>query len=122
MSTVQTTVRGISSTPTIDYHIDRYFNKLKRVYRKINTCRIVINLAKNNTHKDKLYSVCIDITLPGKELVSKKHGPNLFVAIRNGFLALEQLLEKHHKKKWVFSKNYWNYLHDYQGDPMAHAS
>lgn len=121
MSTVQTTVRGISSTPAIDYHIDRHFNKLKRAYRKINTCRVVIDLAKNNTHKDKLYSVCIDITLPGKELVSKKQDSNLFIAIRNGFLALEQLLEKHHKKKLSFSKSYCNYLRDYKTDPMVQA-
>lgn len=121
MSTVQTTVRGISSTAAIDHHIDKHFNKLKRAYGKINACRVVIDLAKNNTHKDKLYSVCLDITLPGNELVSKKQDPNLFIAIRNSFLALEQLLEKHHKKKWSFSKSYCNYLLDYQSDPMAHA-
>lgn len=28
MSTVQTTVRGISSTPAINYHVDRHFNIL----------------------------------------------------------------------------------------------
>lgn len=109
MSTVQTTIRGISSTPAINYHIDRHFNKLKRAYGKINKCKVVVDLAKNNTHKDKLYSVCIDITIPGKELVSKKQDPNLFVAIRNGFLALEQLLEKHCKKKMIFNKDYFNY-------------
>ncbi|CEG58485.1 HPF/RaiA family ribosome-associated protein [Legionella fallonii] len=122
MSTVQTTIRGISSTLTINYHIDRHFNKLKRSYGKINKCRVVIDLAKNNTHKDKLYSVCITITIPGKELVSKKQDPNLFIAVRNGFLALEQLLEKHHKKKLLFNKNYSNYLRDYKNDSIVRVS
>lgn len=121
MSTVQTTIRGISSTPAINYHIDRHFNKLIRAYSKINKCKVVVDLAKNNTHKDKLYSVCIDIIIPGKELVSKKQDSNLFIAIRNGFSALEQLLEKHHKKKGGFSKNHANYLRHYKSDTMAEA-
>lgn len=119
MSTVQTTMRGISSTPAINYHIDRHFNKLKKTYRKINKCRVNIDLAKNKTYKDKLYSVCIDITTPGKELVSKKQDPNLFIAIRNGFLALEQLLEKHHKKRLLFNKSYSNDLYNYKNDSRA---
>ena len=122
MSTVQTTIRGISSTPAINHHIDRHFNKLKRAYSKINKCRLVIDLAKNHTHKDKLYSVSINITISGKELSSKKRDPNLFIAIRNSFLAIEQLLEKHHKKKLLFNKSYANYLRDYKSDSMIRAS
>lgn len=121
MSTVQTTIRGISSTPAISYHINRYFNKIKRAYNTINTCRVNIDLARNNTHKDKLYSVCIDIKLPGKELVCKKQDPNLFIAIRNGFLALEQLLEKHHKRKLPWNKSYSDYLRGHNNSPMARA-
>ena len=122
MSTVQTKVRGISSTPTINYHIDRHFNKLKRAYSKINNCRVVIDLAKNNTHKDKLYSVSISITIPGKELTSKKQDSNLFIAIRDSFLTIERLLEKHHKKNLLFNKNLSNYLRDYKSDSMVRAS
>jgi ribosomal subunit interface protein len=119
MSTVQTTVRGISPTPAINYHIDRQIKKLKRAYNKINKCKVVVDLAKNNTHKDKLYSVCIDITIPGRELVSKKQDANLFIAIRNSFFALEQLLEKHHKKKQLFNNNHANNLRNFNSDTRA---
>ncbi len=121
MSTVQTTIRGISSTPTINYHIERYLNKLQKVFNKINKCKVVVDLAKNNTHKDRLYSVCIDITIPGKELVSKKQDPNLFIAIRNSFLALEHLLAKHHKKKVLGNRHQTNHLRNYNKDTMAQA-
>ena len=121
MSTVQTTIRSISSTPAINYHIDRHFKKLKRACSKINKCKVVVDLAKNNTHKDKLYCVCIDITIPGKELVSKKQDPNLYIAIRNSFLALEQLLAKHHKKKVLCSKKHANYLRFDNRDTMMQA-
>lgn len=122
MSTVQTKVRDISSTPTINYHIDRHFNKLKRAYSKINNCRVVIDLAKNNTHKNNLYSVSISTTIPGKELISKKQDSNLFIAIRNSFLAIEKLLEKHHTKNLLFNKSYSNYLRDFKSDSMVRAS
>ncbi len=82
----------------------------KRAYSKINNCRVVIDLAKNNTHKDKLYRVSINITIPGKELISKKQDSNLFIVIRDSFLAIEKLLEKHHKKNFLFNKSYSNYL------------
>jgi ribosomal subunit interface protein len=121
MLTVQTTIRSISPTPAINYYIDRHFKKLKSAYSKINKCKLVVDLAKNNTHKGKLYSVCIDLTIPGKELVSKKQDPNLFIAIRNSFLALEQLLAKHHKKKVPCSKKHANYLRHYNRDTMAQA-
>lgn len=119
MSTVQTTIRGISSTPTIKYHVDRHFNKLKRAYGKINQCRVVVDLVKNNMHQDKLYRVCIDITIPGKELVSKKQDSNVFIAIRNGFLALERLLEKNHKKKMFFNRNQYDHLQNYNSEAMS---
>ncbi|CDZ76394.1 hypothetical protein BN59_00663 [Legionella massiliensis] len=72
MTTVQTIVRGISTTSGINFQINKHFNKLKRAYCKIKKCRVSIELAKNNTHKDKLYCVCISITIPGKQLISKK--------------------------------------------------
>ena len=122
MSTVQTKMRGISSTPTINYHIEKHFNKLKRAYGKMNKCRVTIDLAKNNAHKDKLYSVSISITIPRKELISKKQDSNLFMAIRDSFVAIEQLLEKHHKKNLLFNKSYSSYLRNYKSDSMARAS
>ncbi len=121
MSTVQITVRGISSTPVINYHVERQFNRLEKAYSKINTCKVVIDLAKNNTHKGKLYSVCIDITISGKELVSKKQNTNLFIAIRDSFSALEQLLKKHHKKKLFVNKNVFDYLYDSNHDIQSSA-
>lgn len=122
MSTVQTTIRSISPTREINHHIDKHFNKLKRTYNKINQCRVVIDLSKNNTNKDKMFSVRINLTIPGKELSTKKQNSNLFIALRDGFSAVEQLLEKHHKKKWLSNKNYSYYLRDYENDSWERAS
>lgn len=122
MSTVQTTFRYVSPTPAINYQVDRHFNKLKKAYTKINKCSVVIDLARNSIHKNRLYRVCINLTIPGKELISKKQDPNLFNALRNGFSTLEQLLEKHHKKKLLFKKSYPNYPSDFKNDSMVRVS
>jgi ribosome-associated translation inhibitor RaiA len=46
-----------------------------------------------------MFSINIDITIPGKELVCRKQNQNLYVAIRDGFSAIEKLLEKSTKKR-----------------------
>lgn len=114
MSSVQTTVRSISQTPAINYHIDRHFKKIKRTYSKINRCRVVIDMSKNNSHKGKVFNVRISMTIPGKELSSKKHNQNLFIAIRDSFVAIEQLLEKHHKKTFISNKINLTHLTDFK--------
>lgn len=70
-----------------------------RIYSKISNCRVVIDVPQNHKHKGKIFSVSIDITIPGKELISRKQSQNLYVAIRDSFAAIEKLLEKHIKRK-----------------------
>lgn len=99
MSPLQLTVRSISDSPTIDFHVNKHFEKLKKIFSKINNCRVVIDLQHKHKHKGKLFSVSIDMTVPGKELVCKKEDENIYAAIRESFFAMEKLLEKYCKKK-----------------------
>lgn len=111
MSSLQITVRSISGSPTIEYHIRKYFDKLSSIYSKISHCRVVIDVPQN--HKHKIFSVRIDIKIPGKELISRKKSQNLYVAIRDSFVAIEKLLEKHIKRKAIFSNKYHIYPVDH---------
>lgn len=106
MSSLQITVRSISDSPTIEYHIRKHFDKLNRIYSKISNCRVVIDVPQNHKHKGKIFSVSLDITIPGKELISRKQNLNLYVAIRDSFAAIEKLLKKHIKRKKIFTKKY----------------
>lgn len=74
------------------------------MYNKIGNCRVVIDVDKNHNHKDKIFSVSIDLAIPGRELISRKKGQNLYLVIRNGFAALEKLLAKHMKKQKMVNK------------------
>jgi ribosomal subunit interface protein len=106
MSSLQITVRSISDSPTIEYHIRKHFDKLNKIYSKISNCRVVIDVPQNHKHKGKIFSVSIDIKIPGKELISRKQSQNLYVAIRDSFAAIEKLLEKHIKRKPISTNKY----------------
>jgi len=117
MSALQITVRSISDSPTIQYRIRKHFAKLNRIYSKISNCRVVIDVPQNHKHKGKLFSVCIDITIPNKELISKKRNQNLYVAIRDSFLAIENLLKKHIKRKSTPPNKYHFLAMDHNPQP-----
>lgn len=106
MSSLQVTVRSIPDSSTINYYINKHFIKLNKICKKITYCRVVVDVPQNHKHKGKIYSVGIDVIIPGKELISRKQGQNLFVAIRDGFAAIEKLLEKYVKSKTMFTNKY----------------
>ncbi|WP_115701742.1 HPF/RaiA family ribosome-associated protein [Legionella sainthelensi] len=105
MSSVQITFRSVSYSSAIECHIAKHYNKLKRIYRKINNCRVIIDREENHRIKGKIFSVCINITLRSKELASKKQNQNLYIALRDGFSAIDKLLEKQFKKKITLPKH-----------------
>lgn len=99
MLPLQITTRSMPESLAIEEHIKKRFHKLLRVYKKIQNCRIVLDVAQKHQHKGKIFNVSIDITIPGKEIVSKKKHVDLYLAIRDAFDTAESLLNKHSKRK-----------------------
>lgn len=96
MLPVQITSRDIPSSAALETHIRKKAEKLRQYYDRISSCRIVVEFAQKNKHRGKLYNVRIDVTVPGKELVvTKKTDEDVYVAIRNAFLAITRQLENH---------------------------
>jgi ribosome-associated translation inhibitor RaiA len=81
---------------------------MNRIYQNIRTCNITIDVTKNHHQKIKLYTVCIDVTMPKKPLVIRKQHNNLYIAIRDGFYAAEKLLDKYSKRKQTAYKSGWS--------------
>lgn len=106
MSNLQITVRCIEDTPTLQDHIHKHFEKLKKHFLKINHCKVVIDLSQKHTNKAKIYRVSIDLTTPGKEFSSGKLNENLFVAIRDSFAAMEKSLAKHYARNSSSTKRH----------------
>jgi len=79
--------------------------KLDRFFDRIMSCRVVVDESQRRHHKGKLYSIHLDMTVPGKELaISRQEHEDPYVAIRDAFNAAVRLLEEfgrilHHEVK-----------------------
>lgn len=120
MSFIQITFRSIPHSSTVEYHINKHFKKLFRIYNKINNCKVVVDIEQKNKHKGKLFSISIYMTIPGHELACKKKNQNLYIAIREGFNGIEKLLKKHCKRKLTsIDNNFLYYLNKKKSSPTT---
>lgn len=90
------TFKDIPVSEAIEIHIKDRAQKLTQFYQRITSCRVVVSVAQKHKHQGKLFSVKIDLIVPGKELVaSHKKDEDVYVAIRDAFHAIERQLEKY---------------------------
>ncbi|MCD6039969.1 MAG: hypothetical protein K0S27_1369 [Gammaproteobacteria bacterium] len=107
MMPVQVTIRDISSSKALEEHIRAKVEKLAHYYRQIQNCHVVVELPQKHKHQGKLFSVHIDLNVPGKELVvDRKQNENVYVAVRNAFNALKRQISA--------------YVHRRRGDVKGH--
>lgn len=112
MLPVQITIRDIPFSPALENHIRKRTEKLNRFYDRISSCRIVVELPQKHKHQGKLYNVRIDVTVPGKELVStRKVDQDIYVAIRDSFNAIVRQLEEHSRKRHGRVKTHNDVMH-----------
>jgi cold shock CspA family protein/ribosome-associated translation inhibitor RaiA len=74
--------------------------KLEKFYDRIMGCRVVVEETQRRHHQGNVYSVRIDITVPGKELaVSRQESADAYVAVRDAFDTAARLLEEHSRQQ-----------------------
>lgn len=100
MLPVQITLRDIPGSEVLEDHIRQKAMKLTHYYQRINSIRIVVHVPQKHKHQGKLFSVHIDLMVPGKELVvNRKLDEDIYIAIRDAFRALQRQLESYACKK-----------------------
>ncbi len=101
MLPVQITVRDMPNSPALEDHLRKKAMKLNHYYDRIQSCKIVIHISQKHKHQGKLFSVNIDLSVPGKELVvNRKFDEDVYIAIREAFHALQRQLESYvHKRR-----------------------
>src|SRR5690606_28020459 len=88
--------------------------KLKTFYNRITSCRVVIEIQQKHKHQGKLFNIRIDVTVPGKELVStRKNNQDVYVAIRDGFNEICRQLEEHSNMRQGRVKSHNHVKHSY---------
>ena len=112
MLPIQITSHDMPISATLEDQIHKRVKKLNQFYKRISSCRVVIDLPQKHKHQGKLFNVRIDITVPGKELVvTRKQDQDIYVAIRDAFNAISRQLEEHAHKRHGQIKTHQNVLY-----------
>ena len=95
---LQITYRGFPAPQLAEERIREHVDRLERLHPRLIGCHVVAETGHRRQHKGKLYTVRIDLTFPGGELVANrehhdKHAhEDFFVALRDSFNAMEHQL------------------------------
>lgn len=93
---LQVTFRNMPHSDAIEAKIIEKSAKLDRFFDRIMSCRVVVDETQRRQHKGKIYSIHLDVTVPGKELaISRQENEDPYVAVRDAFNAAVRLLEEH---------------------------
>lgn len=102
---LQTTYRDFPPPLLAEKRIRNHVDKLERHFPRIVSCHVIAEETHRRHHKGKLYSVHINVTVPGGDIVaSRTHHDDrshedFYVAMRDAFEALERQLRAHTDRK-----------------------
>ncbi len=96
---VQISFRDMTPSDAVRAACEEAAAKLERIEPDITRCRITVAYPHKHQHKGRLFSVHVDLTLPGRREAVVSHDPHdkhahedVYVAIRDAFRAAEQQL------------------------------
>lgn len=96
---VQVTFKDMPVSDAVEADVLRHAARLDRYFDRIARCAVTIDSPHQHHHKGRLYSVRIDLTIPGHEIVVNREHPvdhaheDVYVAIRDAFDAARRQLE-----------------------------
>jgi len=101
---LQISFRNMDPSPAVEERIRKKAAKFERFHDRIVGCTVVVEAPHRHQHKGKLYSVRVDISVPGKDVIVDRAKPadhaheDVYVAIRDAFNAATRRLEEHARK------------------------
>ena len=85
---------GIEASPAIESVAREKALKLGQFCSDITSCRVSIELLQKHQHQGRPFSVRIDLTMPGCELViSRVHDEDVYIALRDAFDGMKRQVE-----------------------------
>ncbi len=108
MIPIQITIRDSLGSKALEENIRKKAEKLTQFFQQIQNCHVVVESPQKHKRQGKLFSVHIDVNVPGKELVvDSKANEDVYIAVRNAFNALKRQIS--------------NYTHRRRGDVKNHC-
>ena len=99
------TYRDFESTPALEDAIRSRVEKLEHICDDIVSCHVILEEAHKHKHQGNLFSVHIDLTVPGKELAVTRSPDadhaheDAYVAIRDAFESMRRQLTEYQQKR-----------------------
>jgi len=90
---LQITLHEMPHSDAVEAAIRRKVAALERVYARITAVRATVDRPHHHHHQGNLFTVKLDITLPGGEIVvNRDHAEDVYVALRDAFQAARRQL------------------------------
>ena len=98
---LELTLHDIPHSDAVEARIRSKAEKLERFHDRIMSCRIAVESPQRHRHQGKLYSVHIDIRVPGggELAVTRVQDEDVFVAIRDAFNAATRQLQDYSRRQ-----------------------
>ena len=101
---LQITYRHMEPSEALEAKIQEKMQHLEKFSEHITGCRVTVDQENKRHHQGKLFSVKLDITLPGREIVITRHPEqnhaheDVYVTLRDSFDAAKRQLEDYVRK------------------------
>src|SRR4030066_1175632 len=98
---VEISLRDIPHSDAVETRIREKIEKLDRFHERVMSCRVTVESPQQRKHQGKLYSVHIDMKVPGggELVVNRMQDEDIYVAIRDAFDAAGRQLEDHARRQ-----------------------
>lgn len=98
---LQVAFRDMPKSEAVEADIRKHAAKLDEFCDHIMSCRVTLEAPARHKHQGKLYSVHIDVKVPGNEIASTRRHEHedVYVAIRDAFDAVKRRLEDYVRKQ-----------------------
>lgn len=88
--------RNVDRSEALEAKINEKIAHLATACPNLLTCQVTIDMPSRNHQHGNLYELCIDMTVPGAEVViSKVTGQDIYVVVQEGFDAARRKLREH---------------------------
>ncbi|ABA48381.1 ribosomal subunit interface protein [Burkholderia pseudomallei 1106b] len=91
---LEISIQGMPRSAALEEAIARHAAKLERYCAEIIRCRVSVILDDKHKHQGKPFDVHVDVTIPGREIVSNRESDeDVYVALRDAFGNAERMLD-----------------------------
>ena len=91
---------GMAPTVALEASTRQHIKKLESFAPDLMTCRATLELSQKHQHQGRPFSVRLDVTLPGLELVvNKVQNEDIYVSLRDAFDNMKRQIEDAVRKR-----------------------